>query len=74
MDDCIRRVRDFKAIGDTFTYLGIEMIVTSHSQMTSMGEELAGLVANYKTKNDEIKQIRFSIQEIDALRAENDNS
>ena len=73
--EAIDRLKAFKDIGEKFNYLGVEMIVTHHHEI-SLGlnygiDLIATLKADYRNNLGEIKSVSFSPGELPALIAEN---
>lgn len=72
----INRLKAFKKIGDKFNYLGVDMIVTAHSELrlSPIGADVIPvLVCDYKDLLGKIQVVRFSPHELPALEAENPN-
>lgn len=68
-------LREFRGVGEKFTYLGVEMVVTGHYDL-SLGlygalDIIPSLNADYVNKNGEIKSVSFSPIELNTLIAEN---
>ncbi len=57
------------AIGERFTYLGIEMLCTEHAVRLPMMLPIPGVCAEY-VANGQLHSTRFLGAELDALRAE----
>jgi len=67
----IGELRKFRAIGEKFNYMGIEMIVESHVDMVKYIGFIPYLTAAYKNNNGELKHAYFKYSELPALIAEN---
>jgi len=66
----VEALREFRDVGETFNYRGIDMIVESHVEM-SFGEVRPILTAAYKNDYGELKHAAFLRRELPALMAEN---
>jgi len=72
--DKIRQLREFRDIGERFTYLGRDMVVTAHYRIVSCGfsmHPVFGISADYVNDIGDIKQISFSMSELQTLINEN---
>lgn len=70
----VKELREFRAIGDKFKYLGVEMIVFAHhySYASVDGPTYRPLLrANYVNKEGDIRIIEFEYEELDAVKREN---
>jgi len=68
----IQAFKDFRDIGDRFTYLGIDMIVTDYYlKFSDVRLRVATLQADYVNKEGSIANIFFSIHELPGLIKEN---
>lgn len=65
--DRVQPFRDFRSIGETFTYLGRTCVVTDYCGV--FGEPL--LSADYADDRGIIHNVMFSIEELPALIAQN---
>ncbi len=72
-DKCIEDLKSFGDIGHKFNYLGVEMIIESHTKFSASSRSmlLPVLTAAYKNDLGEIKTKEFTRRHLPALRAEN---
>jgi hypothetical protein len=66
----IKQLRDWRGVGDEFTYLGRRMVVTGHFSISG-GYPVTyirpGFIANYVDDTGVIRQIHFGAEESRAL-------
>lgn len=66
---------EFRKIGETFNYLGVEMIVTDHRRIEmftfSSDMEIPCIVADYIDNNGHVKNIVFPPRKLEVLRKQN---
>jgi hypothetical protein len=73
--DWAKVVTDFRGVGDRFTYLGVEMIVTGHVRLVGAGRRLRyspALMADYVDNNGIVRHLSFDPVEISLLKKENE--
>ncbi len=68
--EAVSDLKAFRDVGEKFTYLGISMIVESHSRYYPFGN-LAQITAGYRNTHGELKYACFCRRELPALQAEN---
>jgi len=67
----VEALREFRDVGETFNYRGIDMIVESHIYMEPFGDFRAIITTAYKNNHGELKHAQFAHKELAALIAEN---
>ena len=79
--EAIEKLKEFRQLGEKFTYLGVTVVVTGHSKaiiggyspdylMPRLGREPT-LMGDYVNALGEIKKISFAYEELPTLKAEN---
>ena len=72
-DEEIKKLEEFVAIGDKFKYLGVDMVVSGHSDWNISMYDIFRypcLKARYVNKLGEIKNIKFDYDELKTLKFE----
>ena len=72
--EAIKEMKEFRAKGDKFRYLGVEMLVYAHVDIFNspyFSTYRPCLKASYVNKLGEIKMINFDYDELDTLKKEN---
>ncbi len=68
----LEECKAFRALGETFNYMGVEMLVVNHGTLESHVYvdiwTTPHIQANYVNKQGEIKNIVFGYEEIEILR------
>jgi len=78
--EAIEKLKEFRQLGEKFTYLGVTVVVTGHSKaiidgyshypVPRLGREPT-LMGDYVNALGEIKKISFAYEELPTLKAEN---
>lgn len=66
----IKKLKEFRDIGEKFNYLGVELIVEDHTINSGFGF-IPAICACYRDNSGDLRHVTFFVKDLVCLKAEN---